>query len=266
MRHGTAYLLISFFLFASSLLFAPDANAAQDPAPADSVLHKIKQLYEEGSYLTAEVEGRRLLEEGEVGDTVRIQVEKYIAFSLIAQDKPQPAASHFWNILRQDSSFDLDPQLTSPKILSIFQRTRERFFAEHEQLRERQQTSTAFKPRSYRLMVFPGWEQLHQGRTSVGYVFLSLGAVSLLSTVYCDLERRDLRDSYLQAATSDLAAERYSKYNRYYKAEIYSAVLFTLTYIISEVEVFSTGGEQETITARVFYDSNHLGMSLKARF
>lgn len=233
---------------------------------ADSIVSAIKHSYEEGSYLNAEIEGRRFLEQVDIKDSLRIQVEKYIAFSLIAQDKPQFASSHFWFILQQDSSFNLDPELTSPKILSIFQRTREKFLAERQLLSEQRQSFPTARPITFRAIVFPGWEQLYQGRGGVGLAFMGAGAAGLLSTVYCDLRRRDARNSYLLAGTRDLAAERYKTYNKYYKGEVYSAVAYGLVYLLSEIEVFTYSSEDNGIAVSVLPVRSAGTISFSIRF
>lgn len=238
----------------------------RDRAETDSLLRRVAQLYEEGSYLTAEIEGRRLLEQEKLPDTIHIQTEKYIAFSLIAQDKPQSAVSHFRIILELDSTFNLDPELTSPKIFSVFRQTREKFFSEHLQLSEHEIHPIVSHQISFRAIVFPGWEQLHQGRQGIGYTFLSLGAVSLISTIYCDFQRRSSRDSYMQAPTTELAVDRYKKYDGYNKAEIYSAALFALTYILSEVEVITSGSDEAPTPVTLFQRNDFIIASLQIRF
>jgi len=261
---GRRILLISF----CGLLSAIAANAApgEGSARSDSAVSEIKRLYEQGSYVPAELEGRRFLEYPDVSDSLRVQVEKYIAFSLIAQDKPQSAESHFWIILQRDSSFNLDPQLTSPKILSIFQKMRERYFAVRQLPSEPEHASSSPYAVTFRSVIFPGWEQLYQGRTNSGYALLSGGVLEVILTVYCDVQRRDARSSYLQASTKELATERYTKYNRYYIAEVYSAVAFGLTYFLSEVEVFALGHGEKQISGRISSLGNSPVFLLNIRF
>jgi hypothetical protein len=259
-------LVFLLLLFGVSSIAPSRLWPAQNHAVADSLLHRVVQLYDEGSYITAEIEGRRLLEQEGLSDSIHVQAEKYIAFSLIAQDKSQSAAPHFRTILQLDSTFNLDPQLISPKIISVFQQTREKYFNERLQLPERELRPVVSRQISFRAIAFPGWEQLYQGRQGIGYTFLSLGVASLVSTIYCDFQRRSLRDSYLQASTTELAVDRYKKYNGYYKAELYSAALFVLTYLVSEVEVFTRGIDEAPTPITLFHGSNYVIASLKIHF
>lgn len=260
-RPAYCLLISPYFL----LLLWVSVSDAQSAVDADSTLRRVRQLYEEGSYLSAELEGRRLLEQTDLRDSVHNQVEKYVAFSLIAQDKPQSAVSHFWAILERDSSFGLDPQMTSPKILTIFQSTRDKFRMSHSPAQELI-ASPAASSVSYRAIVFPGWEQLHQGRSATGYAFVSVGAASLVGTIYFDFMRRDARDSYLQAATSELAASRYTKFDKYYKAELYSAILYALTYVVSEAEVFTAQGRSGNLSVTFARQTHERALGISIRF
>ncbi|HTR81323.1 MAG TPA: hypothetical protein VMM58_06790 [Bacteroidota bacterium] len=244
---AAAIILVNAFIFTAKV----HATTLPEPSHADSVVSEIRELYESGSYLNAEIEARRFLDQPETSDSARMQAEKYIAFSLIAQDKPQSAEGHFLTILQHDSSFTLDPQLTSPKILSIFDEAKKKFFSEQEPLPASPSAEPSSRHITFRVAVFPGWEQLYQGRKATGYAFCTAGAAELLFTLYSDFQRRDARDSYLKATTSELAAERYTKYNRYYKAETYSAIAFGVTYLLSEVEVFTTTAGNKEISTRL---------------
>ncbi len=230
--------------------------------PADTLLENIVRLYDNGSYRETELEGRRLLEESGLSDSMHVQIEKYIAFSLVAQDKPQQAASHFTALLRIDSTFDLDPLLTSPKILSAFLEARERFLARKDDALKNTASSQAVEPVSFRAVVFPGWEQLHRGRTGTGAAFMAVGASSLVSTVYCEIKRREYRRSYLDATTSESAVARYRKYADVQKVEIYSAALFIAAYIFSEVDVFSNA----EFSARLLRSDDHTVLALSIPF
>lgn len=208
----------------------------------DSTLAVIQTLYEKGSYLSAEVESRRLLDNRSLRTSSRIAAEQYLAFCLVAQNNNMSAADHFLEILALDSAYTLDPILTSPKILSVF-----------EQVKQQRSVlkPSGGKPRleplgatanpsgvSYRTLIFPGWEQLYQGRTLKGYVLLGAGVLSLGSTAYFDVKRRDARSQYLGADSPELASSRYDLYSKYHKAEYYAGATFILLYLYSQFDAY----------------------------
>ena len=208
----------------------------------DSTLGIIQSLYEQGSYLSAEVESRRLLDNRSLQPSSRIAAEQYLAFCLVAQNNNLAAADHFLEILALDSTYTLDPILTSPKILAVFDQAKRRQ-GEIKQSGEKprlEPAGSAVNPSSvsFRTLIFPGWEQLHQGRTTKGYVLLGAGILSLGSTMYFDVKRRDARSQYLGADSPGSASSRYDLYFKYHKAEYYAAATFVLLYLYSQFDAF----------------------------
>jgi len=236
MTKGTICLIFSFIALCSVDL------SAQTLTPIDSSLAEIKSLFDNGSYISAELQARRLLEDRRVSDSARVQLEKYVAFSLVAQGKNNSATEHFVNALRIDSSLTLDTVLTSPKILAVFNAAKVEFYKENQEVRfagsRPGAAPGASSDRSFRTIVFPGWEQVYQGRTEKGDILLGAGAVTAISSITFDFLRRDARTKYLQATTPELASSRYNTYNAYYKTEFYSVSAFILVYLYSEIDAF----------------------------
>ncbi len=227
------------------LLFTVGACGFGQNNSIDSTLHEIELLYNNGQYVPAELEARRMSEVPELNDSVKVQVEKWIAFSLIAQGKPSMAKDRFISLLTIDGTFELDPVLTSPKILSVFNDARVKYQTMKKNMRSdstqpdiSQQRSIQYSI-SYRTIVFPGWEQFHQGRESSGYIFFGAGAISLASGIACELLRSNARDEYRNAKTPGDISSKYDTYNSYRKAEFYSFMTFAVVYLASEIDVFT---------------------------
>ncbi len=206
---------------------------------SDSSLAVANRLYSTGSYESAELTARRRIEQGPVADTVRIEAERIIAFSLVAQGKPDLAREHFENILAMNPSFSLDPILTSPKILTVFQEAKIHAIAVRGPgSAEISAKSDGGGSVSFRTLLFPGWEQLHQGRSESGLIFGSAGILALGSAVTFEILRAPARREYLAATLPSEIADKYTRYNRYYRGEVYSFVAFAAIYIASEFDVF----------------------------
>jgi hypothetical protein len=238
---------------------------AQTSASQNSTIQLIQTLFNNGSYLSAEIEARRLLEKSSLSDSVKLQAEKFIAFSLIAQDKDDDAVHHFIAALEIDSTFSLDPFLTSPKILSVFRESKDRFIL----LQQNKQQAASLSSQShspgtvsFRAILFPGWEQVYQKRSEKGYILICAGIVSLGSTVSLDLERIQARNSYLSASTSAAATSRYNRYNNFRKAEIYFAALSGIIYTYSLVDAF----QPLPPLLEESYVPNRTGVSFSLRF
>jgi hypothetical protein len=207
----------------------------------DSTLHMVEGLYASGAYAQAELEARRILENELTSDSVHIVAEQWIAFSLVAQGKPTLAREHFATILHFQPSYDLDPLLTSPKILGVFNEARSAFRA--KQLVASDSSVAPETPHergiTFRTILFPGWEQWHQGRTTAGVVFLGAGVATLGAGITLEFLRSSAREEYLSATIPSDIEAKYQTYNRYAKAEVYAFAAFAIIYLASEIEVFT---------------------------
>ncbi|MCX6144902.1 MAG: hypothetical protein NTZ35_16985 [Ignavibacteriales bacterium] len=232
--------LLGFVLMCFLSFLGTEAIHAQPTARVDSILALVQELYEQGSYLSSEVEARRLLENRSLPDSMRVRAEQYLAFSLVAQAKNAAAVDHMVTILRIDSTFTLDPILTSPKILSVFAEARKQYenvkLSEHSPLQLQQRLPD--RGVTFRTVLFPGWEQAYQGRSVKGYALMSAGVVTLGAMIYFDRERRSAEEEYLAANTPELASSRYTRYNNYHKAEYYSLAAFLAIYVYSQFDAF----------------------------
>ena len=217
-----------------------------------STLNDIETLYNNGQYLSAELEARRMFEQTALNDSTKVQLEKWIAFALISQGKSSLAKERFVALLNIDGVFELDPILTSPKILSVFNDARVKFISQKktaviDSTKESVQYSV-----SYRTIIFPGWEQLHQERSTSGYLYGSVGIMTLTSGIVFEILRSDARKEYMEAVTFSDISSKYDTYNSYRKAEIYSFAAFALVYVASEIDVFTA----TEITIQPKYSSN----------
>ncbi|MGA7160886.1 MAG: hypothetical protein WBZ48_07780 [Bacteroidota bacterium] len=226
--------------------------AGQDFAQSnniDSTFRAIESMFESGAYVNAEVEARRFAEGINVSDSVRSVAEKWIAFSLVAQGKTSLAQDHFAVLLRINPQFELDPILTSPKILAVFDETKARL-ANHE---KQEADTAAYRPLrrstgvSFRTIVFPGWEQLHANRATAGYLFLGGGVATLGAGIALEALRSSARNEYLSATNPPGIEAKYSTYNKYYRAETYAFSAFALIYIVSEIDVFGNANSASII-------------------
>jgi hypothetical protein len=232
--------LPGFVLMCFLSLLVTEVLRAQPAARVDSIVALVRGLYEQGSYLSSEVEARRLLENRSLPDSMRVRTEQYLSFSLVAQAKNAAAVDHMVTILRIDSTVTLDPIMTSPKILAVFAEARKQYgnlkLSEYS-TRQLQQRVTDHGV-TFRTILFPGWEQTYQGRTVKGYTLLGAGIVSLGAMLYFDRERRSAQEEYLAASTPELASSRYTRYNNYHKAEYYSLAAFLAIYVYSQFDAF----------------------------
>lgn len=262
-----SFAIASKFIVILLFLAVFSANGLAQVVSRDSTLTAIESLYNSGQYLFAELEARRTLEEPDLNDSTKVQIEKWIAFSLIAQGKSAIAKERFILLFRIDDAFELDPVLTSPKILSVFNDAKSKFIAQKKSAPPDTTSlsvehSTESSTISFRTIVFPGWEQIHQNRTGSGYMFLGAGAVTLASGFAFEFLRSGAREDYLQASSVSEISSKYDTYNTYRKAEIYSFTAFALIYIVSEIDVF-TGSNMNIQSAYSIRGGNQMVFTVR---
>ena len=244
------------------------ALAQSQVSERDSLLSAAQKLYNDGQYVQAELEARRLAESIPAEDTARIGPEKLIAFSLVALGRSASARDHFLAILKVDPMFDLDPLLTSPKILAAYLDAKSSLsMSQHPA--GNQLTSRSDSPMTsptFRTIVFPGWEQLYQGRTTSGYVFAGSGVVTLGTGIALDFLRASARKDYLAARASADIQSSYDTYNRYYKTEKYFFIAFGLVYLASEIDVFTPHSPVDVQLQSSVFPAEQTRLALTVRF
>jgi hypothetical protein len=221
------------------LLMCLLAGLAPAQTSVDSTLRHVESLYSAGAYAQAELEARRVLESDLLSDSVWISAEQWVAFSLVAQGKTALAKEHFLGILRRQPSHELDPILTSPKILAVFNDARATFLAQRAQEVDSSLIREASVPTgvTFRTIVFPGWEQWYHGRTPIGPIFVGAGVATLGSGIALAFLRKSAHKDYLAATAPDDIEAKYNTYNRYAKAESYCFAAFAVVYLLSEIDV-----------------------------
>jgi hypothetical protein len=228
----------------------------------------IDSLYNSGAYLSAEVEARRLFEYANLNDTAYAEIHKFIAFSLIAQGKSELAKERFAMLLSLFPAYSLDPVLTSPKILIIFNEAKRAFLSSKKTNPEtiKIPTDASGLPISFRTILFPGWEQLYAGRKTSGTIFLCTGILTLGGGLTFEILRISARQDYLSERNTLIINEKYNTYNRYYKAEIVSFVAFAITYIASELDVFAASSNSAVIVQSNLQAGRLTGITFSYKF
>jgi tetratricopeptide (TPR) repeat protein len=92
---------------------------------ADDILSEGMRAYQNGEYqlsIDKLSKAISLLKQ----DRKRIEAFKTLAFAYMAFPKKEEARRQFCNILKLDPTFELDPIMTSPKILDVFQEAKEK--------------------------------------------------------------------------------------------------------------------------------------------
>lgn len=203
----------------------------------DTIVARIKILYSNAMYERAELEARRALStDTTLSPEYRTELEKYLAFSLVAEGRNREAKQHFIEALKLTPDLTLDPVLVSPKIIAVFDEAKGEF-----KTYQNKASSSSTPPTSgvsWRVLVYPGWEQYRQGRIIKGITLAALESALITTTLLLDMRRRSAREAYLSAVEPPDIESKYASYNRLQKAEIYTAAAAIGVWFYSQLDAF----------------------------
>ena len=152
---------------------------------------------------------------------------KGISHFSINQD--DSAKYSFRQILKLDSTYNLDSSKTSPKIVAFFNEIKNNYRREQTEIRklEAAKRDTVYIPQYVRnidsednlkhaiaqSIVFPGWGHFHEGYTLKGWIFSTLTLATLGSTIYFIYDTNKRKNEYLDQTNVSLILSKYNSYN-----------------------------------------------------
>lgn len=164
-------------------------------------------------------------------------IYQYAAFIAFENGNTTLAENHFWKALEIDPTFTPDPVTTSPKLLTLFQKTKIAFLQELNARLQRVQLKEPKETVAWRSFVFPGWEQWHRGYKTRGAVLASAGVLSLSGLVYSVYQTRHKKADYRNAGSPDRISTYYDEYNRSYQRQFYFGYALVATWLFSQVDL-----------------------------
>lgn len=184
----------------------------------------LQKLYDSGNYFVVIEQAESALKDTNLTSEDEVGVHTILAFCYVALDKPRLAKLEFLEALTIDPNLELDPILTSPKIIKIFQEAKSsfRFFV------ERKPKAPVIK-KDFVAFAIPGiWEIKRENKK--GYILLGWSGASALSLGFSHYQCEKYHQEYLDARTPDLIEAKYKDYNRWYQNRAYSLASLILTY------------------------------------
>lgn len=203
----------------------------------DSLLSAVSSLYNQGTYEAAELAARRALSaDGTLSLKTRTEFEKLLAFTLVAEGQNQEARGHFLIALSLSPDLALDPVLVSPKIIAVFEEAKQQFKA--DLAKKETAVSAAGHAASWRILVYPGWDQYRQGHETKGVALAALETAFLGATVALELSKESAREKYLSATEAADISSTYQTYDNLRKAEFYTAAGAVVVWLYSQLDAF----------------------------
>lgn len=239
-------------IFLCFTLLLPVALVAQH---SSKKLAEIEQRFRAQEYDTVLQLSDSLLKSGSaLEEDNLIRTHEIRAIVYYTRDELQNSLFSFLSILEMNSSHELDPVRTSPKIRSYFEEVRRDFLAKQrlaEQNRSRRQEQidslqSAIEDRSFarvrgsmvRSILLPGWGHLHSGQRNKGWMLtaLSLGSIGL--GTWLSIETASRENDYLNETNPLLIQPKYNSFNDAYQMRNGIYLTFAALWIYSQIDLF----------------------------
>jgi len=185
-------------------------------ATCSVTIEKIRKEYDLAHYKEVISLAKEFISQGSLEPESEITARKLMAFSSVALGMNDEAEQEFEKILRLRPDFVLSPVLTSPKIVSVFKRVKQR--VEREKIDHFRAPDNRIA--ALRSALFPGLGQLYKGEKNKGYVIVASEAVLLGATVYSHLRHGQFHDEYLRSVDPEEIERNYKEYNNWYRARL----------------------------------------------
>ena len=167
----------------------------------------------------------------------RKQIYQYAAFTAFENGNITLTENHFWNLLEIDPTFSPNPITTSPKLLTIFQKTKIAYLEEmNKRIRQAERLDNS-QPVPWRAFLFPGWEQWNRGYKKRGLIYAGAGAAALTGLIYSAITARQKKDDYQGATDPREVQSLYNEYNSHYRRQFYFGYAFAAVWVFSQFDL-----------------------------
>jgi len=188
----------------------------------DSLRIAAQTAVDEGRFEEAELTALRGLRAAEsVDDLAEIPFRFVLATIYVAREQQGFALSEFRRIIAINPAFEVDPVLTSPKIVTVFGQAKREYVEQVLSQPEafRLPEADAKLSASWRSAILPGWGQVYKQQRVKATVFGVLQAVTLTAFVISIIETNSRKNDYLDVNVygSPLLEERYNDYKSAYR-------------------------------------------------
>lgn len=213
-------------------------SQATDSLHSENIVKQLARAYNQFDYgKSAELLNTAFNSIDQLSTKNRVQVYKYAAFIAFQNSNTTLAINHFWNLLEIDPNYVLDPVTTSPKLLTLFQKTKIEFLQDLNRRLELIQGKKSEGNVTWRALVFPGWEQWHRGYRTRGILLSSAGLASIGGLIYSAIMTKQKKNKYLNAEQPDVVAKLYDEYNTHYQRQYYFGYTFVALWAISQIDL-----------------------------
>lgn len=247
-------LIFAILLFFCSVLFAQEQNDSLSALKKNFESFNFKEVIKLSNDLLLQ---RDSLPINDVKEIYRMKAISH--FSLNQSDSSK---NSFIEILKIDSSFNLDSSKTSPKIISFFRDIKADYIniitkrpSEPKikidtvyipQYIQNVESEIQLKNSLARSLILPGWGHFYQGYTAKGWIFTTLTIAALGSTIYYIIDTQKKEDKYLEQVTPDEIRSKYHDYNLSYYRRNISIICLAAVWLYSQIDLLFISNDDDS--------------------
>lgn len=219
---------------------------------AQNDLASVKEMFNSFQYEKVITQAESILENDSLNRDVSIELLRMKAIAHYVLNQKDFTVLCFVDILKKNPEYQLDPRQNSPKIINIFNRTKDNYLPAEKEITNRQTTQQEVQPviqkqfvRSSLLRSFavPGWGHLYANNQKKGYFLTSAALVGLGASIYFTIETAQNEKRYLNETDKTLIESKYKDYNRSFQLRngflIGYAILWTYAQADLTYQLFS---------------------------
>lgn len=208
------------------------------------------------------------------------------AISHFSLNESDSSKNSFIEILKIDSSFNLDSSKTSPKIISFFNKIKADYIniVSKRPAETKMKVDTVYIPQYVqnfeseralrnsiaRSLILPGWGHLYSGYTAKGLIFTTLTLAALGSTIYYIIDTHKKEDEYLEQVTPAAIRAKYHDYNLSYYRRNISIISLAAVWLYSQIDLLFISNEDNPGANTVYIPkleyNSFTGMRLSYKF
>jgi hypothetical protein len=230
---------------------------------AQQTLESLRLKYERFEYDLVIRQAREMLLHREQLDTVAVKDVLYLsAVANYSLQNIDAAMMDFLELLRLDPRYQLNPSITSPKIIQFFDEiktradrttAKERIIIKHDTVRVTV-GQKPWQPAMKRSLLWPGWGQSYVGDKSKSTILRSASLLAFSASLYGIVDCQDKAKQYHNNLDKSTMDEKYHSYNRAYKIRNVALVSYAAIWMYSQIDLLFLHKSSSAVVSCIWHD------------